>query len=117
MTADSYRVFLGFRLTPSDKSLHNHSKTIKNQGVPASLPGGMPIKMYEKLQMRFHLRQLIEWSQVFKKECLETKTNKKTQKQYQIVHQEMHSLKDYGFTLYPVYTEEEKRIMTPQKMM
>ena len=113
MTADSYRVYLGFRLTNQTHPLYDYEKIIENQGVP-SLPGGMSPPMYAAMNVNFHLKQLIEWSQIFQTKTLETKKNKKYGYTYQIVHRYMKSLKEYGFPLYPDYTDDEKNIMKPQ---
>jgi hypothetical protein len=76
----------------------------------------MSAPMYAALNVNFHLKQLIEWSQIFQPKVLETKKNKKFGYTYQIVHRYMKSLKEYGFPLYPPYTKEEKEIMKPQKL-
>ena len=116
MSDDSYRTYIGFRLTHSNQPIDDHQLTIQNQGVPNFLPGGMAIKMYADLNIKFHLNQLIEWSNVFKKECLKQKTNKKSGLDYIIVEQQMKSLKEYGFSLYSPYTQDEINIMEPQKL-
>src|SRR5207237_5138840 len=48
MEADSYRLFLGFRLTPQTKSLYDHQKLLEEQAVPL-LPGGMRPQMYASM--------------------------------------------------------------------
>ncbi len=117
MTDDSYRSYIGFRLTESNQSLYEHKDTIQNQGVPQFLPGGMAIKMYANLNIAYQLNQLIEWSKIFKEKCLQEKISKKTGKTYKIVAQQMKSLKEYGFPLYETYSIEEKKIMSPQKII
>ena len=113
MIADSYRVYLGFRLTASDQPLYDNKKIIEDQGVP-QLPGGMPAPVYAARNVNFHLRQLIEWSQIFRSDLLETKKNKKSGNIYQIIPRFMKSLKECQLPLYPPYSNEEKKIMTPQ---
>ena len=127
MSTDSYRVFLGFRLTDSTLPLYDHTQIIEDQGVPF-LPGGHKPSMYSSMDLRFRQQKLIEWSSIFQKQCLEQKTFSKkvlekkeklglpTTPTYDIVHLYMKSLKEYGLTLYPPYTEEEINIMKPQKL-
>lgn len=98
MSTDSYRTYIGFRLTESNQPLYEHKRTIEDQGVAKSLPPGMPIKMYADLNMVYQLNQLIEWSKNFKDVCLEQKINKKTGETYLIVHQRMKSLKELDFS-------------------
>lgn len=115
MDSNSYRVYLGFRLTPQKNSLYDNDPIIANQSVPL-LPGGMRPPMYAAMNVNFHLKQLIEWSaSTFKEKCLEMKKKKKTSDTYKIVQRYMKSLKEYDFPLYPQYTEFEKSIMKPQR--
>lgn len=200
---DMRRLFLGWRMTTSDKSLLDNDRFMKNQEV-VPLPGGMIPPMYslnhgsnflgipilskivekdkktwinilvdkyiilcptdnmKKLYKEKHTRNtiakmtteylkhnkieidfnenkfvendtqkisinifknipntksvttLIKWSiDTMDKRVLVKKTYKKNEGSYYIVKRHMNSLKEYGFPLYPEYTNQEKLIYTP----
>ena len=60
---------------------------------------------------------LIKWSiDTLDKRVLIKKTYKKNEGSYYIVKRHMNSLKEYGFPLYPEYTNQEKLIYTPTRV-
>lgn len=100
---ESYRLYLGWRLTNSKKPLFDHSDVIKNQSVP-KIPSGQIPPMYAKLHWVNHRHLIDEITNRMKPEYIDPKTKK--------VFRELPSVKKY----YPEYTDDEKNIMTPQPL-
>ena len=100
-TFETHRLYLGWRLTESYKPLFDHSEIIKTQGVP-NIPSGQIPPMYAKLHLVNHRYMIKEISQRIKPEYLDSKTG--------MILRELPPLGRY----YPEYTEDEKKIMTPQ---
>lgn len=128
-TANDYdmrRLFMGWRTTVKNTSIHGNNKLkaiLNNQGVPP-LPGGMIPPMYASNHGSFYLNRqfmpnpsnkqvkvnLIEWSNnTFPKEMLIENSSGNL-----IIPRRMKSLKEYGLQMYPEYTEEETKMYTPQ---
>ena len=60
----------------------------------------------------------ISWSKnTFKERCLINRPSRKGNPAYQIVYRYMPSLEKLGLPLYPLYTEEEKKIYYPQLLL
>lgn len=98
-----YRVFHGFRVTESLNPIFDVEETIKKQGVP-KIPSAQTPPMYAKTHPVFHQEKLALFSEKFKDVCRDEKGR---------VHRFMSSLEEYGFPLYPPYTEKEKAIFYP----
>jgi len=100
---ESHRLYLGWRLTNSDKPLFDHDEVIRTQGVP-KIPSGQVPPMYAKLHMVNHKHMVEEISRRIKPEYLNPVTN--------LVYRELPSLGPY----YQPYSEEDISIMTPQPL-
>jgi O-acetyl-ADP-ribose deacetylase (regulator of RNase III) len=123
---DMFRLFTGWRKTKSSKYLRPEIvKDMKEQAV-MKIPGGMIPPMYAANHGSFFLRKefkpipnkpekvnLITWSdKSMKPETLVEKGNPP----YDVVLRHMHSLKHYGFPLYPPYEEDELAIYKPHSV-
>jgi O-acetyl-ADP-ribose deacetylase (regulator of RNase III) len=123
---DMFRLFTGWRKTTSSKSLRPEIiKDMKEQAV-MKIPGGMIPPMYAANHGSFFLRKefkpipnkpeevnLITWSdKSMKSETLVEKGSPS----YKVVLRHMHSLKHYGFPLYPPYEEDEMVIYIPSSV-
>lgn len=108
---DSYRLYMGFRLTNSKTPLYDHTKIINDQGIPI-LPGGMKPSMYSQLNLAFHQKQLVDWSLSIKPVCHEI-INKKSGQKLSVVQKHMNSLKEFKLPLYTPYTQNEINILNP----
>lgn len=100
-TFESHRLYLGWRLTESTAPLFHHEDIIEFQGVP-KIPSGQIPPMYAKLHWVNHRHMIEEISQRIKPEYLDARSG--------MVLRELPPLGKY----YPPYTEDEKKIMTPQ---
>jgi hypothetical protein len=100
---ESHRLYLGWRLTDSDKPLFDNSLVFINQSVP-KIPSGQIPPMYAKLHWVNHKHLLDEISNRIKPHYIDPKTKK--------VFRELPSIEKY----YPEYSLEEKCIMTPQPL-
>jgi len=127
-TENMMRLFVGWRLTkvPNPKAFYKDFDTLLTNQAVMALPGGYKTPMYANNYIRYYQHKpftiapgikqsLVEWSaSTFQDRVLETKSYKG--KEYKIVPQTMKSLKEYGFELYPPYTEEERRIYEGVKL-
>lgn len=100
---ESHRLYLGWRLTNSNKPLFNHRDVIRSQGVP-KIPSGQVPPMYAKLHLVNHKHMVEEISRRIKPEYLNPKTN--------LIYRELPSMGPY----YQPYSEEDISIMTPQPL-
>ena len=114
-TFNSYRLFIGWRITEGEIPLYDNTKIIEDQGI-IRLPGGMQTPMYGPSFWMFHRKKIIDWSVKVKPEFREMKLFKKEGIELDVVQQYMLSLKDAGIEMFPEYTEEQKRILIPQKL-
>jgi hypothetical protein len=114
-TFDSYRLFIGWRITESTKPLYDNEKIIADQGI-IKLPGGMYTPMYGPSFWMFHRNKILDWSKKVKPEFRELKLYKKENIYLDVVQQYMISLKDAGVELFRPYSEEEKKILLPQSL-
>lgn len=64
----------------------------------------------------FHRKKIVDWSTKVKPEFREMKLFKKEGTYLHVVQKYMISLKEAGLEMFPEYTDEEKRILTPQKL-
>ena len=125
---DSYRLYMGWRLTKRSNSLYNNVDTVIKQDV-IKLPSGQGPPLYAANHMSFFLNKQItidpthkklkqnlkEWSvDTFKSKLLVDKINKKGET-YTVIPRFMKSLKDYNFKLYPKYDKDEKKIIIPNR--
>lgn len=101
---DSYRLFLGWRITEQTEPLFDHSKIIDEQGVPFIPSSQIPV-LYGKMHLMNWKTRVEEFSSCVKPEFINPKNN--------LVQREMISLKKAGMQLWSDYTEEDKKILTP----
>lgn len=103
---ESIRLYMGWRLTSSPaESLFDYSKIAKEQGC-FPLPSGQKPPMYSPNHVSFYKDKLIEWSgDTFQSECIVNN----------IVDRYMKSLKQYNFTMYEPYSEDELSLLVPNK--
>lgn len=120
ITSKMVRLHMGWRLTTSTGMRDEVRKAIDDQGVPLIKSGQKP-PMYSPMHIgpKEATARLIDWSEKsLKPICLETKTwqsgDNKGQT-YTIVHKYMKSLKEYGFPLYPQYSDDERNMYQPSK--
>jgi len=112
---DSYRIFHSLRITDSSEALYNKNDIIKNQSVPP-LPSNQIPPMYAKLHWTNWLEKLENFSQFIHENCKENILRLTTNTTHNIVQKNMKSLLDYGFKLYPEYTEYELSLYFPIKL-
>lgn len=113
---DSYRLFLGWRLTKELKPLFSNIFEQIDKQAPITIKSGQSPPMWAKLHWTNWVDTLEEHSKKFKQECLEKATVKSGKNKGRVVervHVNMRGLKEYGFELYPQYTEAEKRVLVP----
>jgi hypothetical protein len=107
------------------------NEILDNQAVP-QLPGGMIPPMYSQHHQMSFLNNpfflipnnnaarmtLIQWSDLtFDKKVIVTRVNGNTDKEYELVARHMKSLKEYGFKLYAPYSEAERKLYFPHKIL
>lgn len=113
----SYRLFLGWRITKSSTPLFGDKLAIQlEEQAPVTIKSSQEPPMWAKLHWTNWVEKLAEFSSNFNDACrdsLTVKSGKKAGEKFSIVHRHMKSLKEYGFTLYPQYTEAEKAILIP----
>jgi hypothetical protein len=115
----SFRLFLGWRLTSSDKPLlSNLDKVFQDQEVP-TIKSGQDAKMYSNLALTqaASRENLQEWSRTVFRDFALTKRTVKGQ-EYEFVYQVMPSLRElsqkaHQDLMFPEYTEEEKNMYKP----
>lgn len=115
---NQHRLMLGWRITKETDPLHpNLEQRLTDQSV-------MPLKsnqsppMYSLLHWTNWRQKIVDFTANVHPVCTEDKvvlSGKDKDKVYTVVHKHMHSLKDYGFELYPEYTTEEIEILKPNK--
>lgn len=100
---DSYRLYIGWRITDDDKPLYDNLLTIiERQGIP-TIPGGMLPPMYNAMHMINWNSRLIEFTERIKDEFITGK----------YVMRHMISLKKSGLKMLPEYTPDEINILKP----
>lgn len=113
----SLRLYLGWRITPFNEPLFNLNKhAIDIQGVPL-IPSGQVPPMYSKNHESVWQKETIEWSLKTLKPCCIQERKPKYGETYRIAFRFLNSLAYYDLPLYPPYTDEEKKIMTPQPLL
>jgi hypothetical protein len=113
---DSYRLFLSWRVTTSDKPLIlNLDSIIETQGVVPLKSGQIPA-MYSKLHWTNWWEKLKIFSGTFKDICLcdiTVKAGKNMGEIRRLVYRHMPSLMVLKLPMYPVYTDHEKQMLHP----
>ena len=107
----SYRLFLSWRTTTSDKPIVDHLDAMLNDQAAVTIKSGQQPPMWALLHWTNWLDRLSNYSVGFRDECLEEVEVKSGRFQGRVinrVHRHMQSLRAYGFPLYEPYTEEEK---------
>lgn len=115
MKHDSYRIFNSFRITNDTTPVFNIESVLDNQSV-ARLPSNQIPPMYAKLHWTNWVDKIEKWSTRMNDKCVEERYMKTKNKSYRVVHQHMNSLSEYGFKLYPKYTENERKIFKPNPL-
>ena len=128
---DSYRLYMGWRISKSSDPLFDIKNIMKTQGVPL-LPSNQNPPVYSSnhgsifVDKKFSVnpgsdlkQNLQEWSiDTFKEDCIEQKirgSGKKRGERYFVVHRNMRSLETYGFKKYKDYSSEQIKIFLPKK--
>ncbi|CAE7563522.1 unnamed protein product [Symbiodinium natans] len=117
---DSFRLFVGWRLTQSDRSLQDLAATadpgipdtdaiFDTQGVPL-LPSGQKPPMYAKNHLLFWRKGLVAWSDQSVRDSCKQQTKCGGLKVL-LAPRWFGSLQSLGLPLYNEYTDEEKSIM------
>ena len=118
---DMYRLFLGWRLTYSDKSLiDNLDVLLKNQAIIPIKSGQLP-PMYSKMHWNFPKQRdaLEKFSMAFKDSILTQRIVKQGNDKgriYKVVPLHMKSLNEMGLRLYPNYTKLELDMYFPASL-
>lgn len=116
--ADQHRLFLGWRVTKENDPIHaNLEQRLGDQAV-MSLKSNQNPPMYSLLHWTNWRQKIVDFSTQVHPACTEDRvvmSGKDKDKTYRVVHRFMHSLKDYGFELYPPYTHEEIEVLKPNK--
>lgn len=114
-----YRLFTGWRVTRDTQPLGGLpllTRTLEQQGV-ARLKSGQTPPMYGAVSWSQpgQRKALSAWSvATFQPQCLEEKAVKKNPSEvHKMVQRHMKSLKEYGFQMYPKYTDEERSLLIP----
>lgn len=113
---DSYRLFLGWRITTSDQPLDPALLTKLQKQSAMSLKSGQESAMYAKLHWCNWRPKLVAFSSCFKKQCTsvrEVGSGAAKGEKLRVVHQNMLSLEEYGFDKYPPYTQAEIAQLLP----
>lgn len=115
-TTESIRLYSGWRLTTSNKSLiKNLKEKLETQNI-IPLPSSQLPPMYSANHLSFHRDATIKWSkETFHNKLIEHKKGKSKGKQveYDIISRYMKSLKEMNLKLYPKYSETELSIYYP----
>lgn len=115
---DTHRLFLGWRLTKSNKSLYPNLDTLLDTQAVVPLKSNQVPAMYSTIHWAFWRDKIEKFSKNFKEICTEEKTvvgGKDEGKIYRVVAVHMQSLYDYGFPLYPDYSDREREIYKPNR--
>ena len=103
---DSYRLYIGWRITDDEKPLYDNLMTIiERQGIP-TIPGGMLPPMYAKMHIINWNSRVIDFTTRIKDEFIDGK----------YVMRYMVSLKKSGLQMLPAYTDDEINILQPFKL-
>ena len=126
-TGTMYRVFLGLRLTDDAEHLFGNDeleRVVRDQAVPKIKSGQTP-RLWPQAYQNFsrNFAPLTEWSvRTFVPGLVETTVvqSKNTSawyhnKAFARVPAEMRSLRELGLPMHRRYTEDEARLMTPQR--
>lgn len=117
---DSFRLFVGWRLTNDARSLQDiAAKTgvpdteavIESQAVPL-LPSGQTPPMYSRIHLVYWLPKIMQWSDSSVRDICKVHTKIGGQKMH-VVPRYMSSLEHLGIPLYRPYSHEERSIMWP----
>lgn len=132
-TSDSYRQFLGARLTTSTAPLFDLATVFEDFAVPR-LPSGQQVPMYSAnhqscwIEKAFYIRPgqrvdgIVGWSKQFQPKALVTKTRKSGANQgqpYTVVERYFPSLRAMGLveaSRVAPYTQEERELYQPQPL-
>ena len=110
------RVHLGWRLTTSQGMRQDMVSTIENQGISMIKSGQTP-PMYSVNHFSPWIDMLQEWSiSSMNERCLvdvQYKSGKREGERFVIVERFMKSLREYGFPMYPGYSQDELRVYQP----
>ena len=126
---DSYRLYIGWRLSKDKNPIQDIHTVLDTQAVPR-LPSNQKPPIYSNNHGSFFVdkriiidpekkfkQNLQEWSLgTFKDNIIERKvrgSGKKKGESYMTAHKHMNSLKDYGLKMYRKYKTNEKKIFIP----
>ncbi len=125
------RLYVGFRLTKSDRALHAEEmdRVFADQACPR-LPSGQRPPLYSAMHASVHLKKTIRWCADNVKDigpAFETKqknANKKRKRagseggreMYKIARRFMPSLRDLGLPLYEEYNQAERSMYAPTRI-
>ena len=118
------KLFLGWRLTNSKKSLIDQKLEqpvlkdyLKTQAVIPLKSGQIP-HLYTNYHWTRFRSKIEQFSEKFKHVCKENKkvkSGKEKDKSFLVIHQEMKSLEEYNLEKYPDYSEDEIKMHYPNK--
>jgi hypothetical protein len=98
----NYRLYLGWRITDSDKPLFDHTKVIEDQGVPR-IPSGQTPQAWAKLHWVNHRHLIENFLPSLKPNVLEKSKFK--------------SLKESGLPLFKPYSKDDLEIRQPRLLV
>ena len=99
---DSYRLYMGWRITDSNEPLFDHEKIIENQGVPRN-PSGQTPRAYYKNHLRFFKDRIKEHSECVKSGALDK--------------DKFVSLRESRLSMFRPYTKAELEIRQPRLLI
>ena len=106
-----HRLYISWRIFDSTTPLIKDVKLrLNDQAVMPQSDKYLP-SMYSRNHLKFHRRMIIQFSRQLKRETLE-----EDEFGNMIVRRHMLSLCEYGFPLYPPYTEDEMLMYIPQSL-
>lgn len=120
---DSFRLFVGWRLTDSESSLQDRAAAMRRLDVPTTetllhtqgvplLPSGQRAPMYAKTHIINWPAKLKEWADASVVSQCKVWTVVRG-KRVHLPPRYLSSLKELGLPLYPPYEEEERSVMSP----
>ena len=118
MSVDSYRLFLGWRMTYEEESMIPILDTLlEHQAIIPVKSGQMP-DMWSSMHWMHWRPKLQDYSKPFRNECKEYKVVTKgadSCKKFHVVIRELKSLKEYNLPLFKKYSDFEKKLYKPHK--
>ena len=110
---NSYRLFVGFRLTTSEQPLYDVAKIVEEQAVP-KLPSGQDPPLFSKNHNSCLLHRItVPWSDRLLKDFMKQPRSIRGEHKLVVPMVVRHGLRHYGVP-YPGYTQQEVEVLLPR---